>query len=713
MGASPGPVGSAGMVSCLNRGMRLAVPSTMIARRLPEAALTVGMAAAMLVLWAPAAGAHAAPVSSDPEAGSRLAAAPGVVRIRFSEPLILDLSSMAVIDPTGRRWPRSAASGREMSVILGTSAQGVYLVEWKTVSPLDGHTLRGELRFGVGVSPGEVGDTVVGPQVSDLVLGIARATEDAALLLVVGAVVIGLLERRGPPLSWVRVRRTLAWSAAVALVGGVVVVLGESLLASPRPSATGMFAYLSAGPGAPRLARLGAETLIAAGTAFGVIPVVGVGVVTALTALAAAGHAAAVVPQWWGIGVGSLHLVAAGVWAGGIGALALLRPPGGWRGGEARDLLARFTPLAVPAFLATAIFGGLRGVQELAGLVDLLATSYGQVLLVKMTAVALMVSLSWRAWRRRRPLPRLESAIGLLAIMGAALLAAYPLPPRRAAEAALVAQGSNAAFPQSGDLTLGANTGEVLVGLTLRPGRPGQNQALVYLLPTGGEEPAVGLGASLAVDDRPATSLGRCGTACRNASVLLEGGETIRVAVEGVKEMATFHLPALPAPDGAPLVDLLSRRMGTLRSLRYEEMLAPADPPVRSTVEMVAPDRIRVVIHTSGREQIRIGDTQYLRDTPGEPWRASASPVIAVPGFVWDYPDKVGVYVVAEEEMAGTRTSVVAFFVNAGDNLPIWYRLWVDGTGLVHRAEMRAQGHFMDHVYTAFDAPITIVPPAG
>jgi hypothetical protein len=46
-------------------------------------------------------------------------------------------------------------------------------------------------------------------------------------------------------------------------------------------------------------------------------------------------------------------------------------------------------------------------------------------------------------------------------------------------------------------------------------------------------------------------------------------------------------------------------------------------------------------------------------------------------------------------------------------DLPVWFRLWIDSGGLVHRAEMRAPGHFMDHRYYGFDAPIAIRPPKG
>ncbi|MBW3603048.1 MAG: hypothetical protein KY434_10175, partial [Actinobacteria bacterium] len=58
----------------------------------------------------------------------------------------------------------------------------------------------------------------------------------------------------------------------------------------------------------------------------------------------------------------------------------------------------------------------------------------------------------------------------------------------------------------------------------------------------------------------------------------------------------------------------------------------------------------------------------------------------------------------------GVVTDVVSFFIDHSSG-PIWYRLWVDDDGLARRAEMRARGHFMDHRYYDFGAPLTIRPP--
>jgi hypothetical protein len=64
---------------------------------------------------------------------------------------------------------------------------------------------------------------------------------------------------------------------------------------------------------------------------------------------------------------------------------------------------------------------------------------------------------------------------------------------------------------------------------------------------------------------------------------------------------------------------------------------------------------------------------------------------------------------IGSDEVGGVRARVLSF--SGSGSIPIWFRLWVDDQGLVRKAEMRAQGHFMDHRYFAFDAPLEIERP--
>src|SRR5205807_322056 len=83
---------------------------------------------------------------------------------------------------------------------------------------------------------------------------------------------------------------------------------------------------------------------------------------------------------------------------------------------------------------------------------------------------------------------------GLAVVAATSLLAANPLPPKPAAEALALAasERTNPALPLPGDVTFGSGAGEVLVGLSLRPGTPGRNDILVYLQPPDGEAAAAG-----------------------------------------------------------------------------------------------------------------------------------------------------------------------------------------------------------------------------
>jgi len=671
----------------------------------------VGAVGLVLLLTAQPAEAHAAFVSAEPPPGAELASAPGVVVLTFTEPLNIGLSRATVTDPTGTRFDGGASTEREIRVALRTNAPGIYLVEWTTVSTVDGHTLHGSFRFGVGVAPGPGGgaETGTAPQPTDLAIAAARAVEFAGLLLAIGILLLAGLFRRHPELPWAQ--RSVRMPLTVAFGAGLVVVVGESMAAAPSPSIEALGAYLGTGlPGLARLIRLGAEALAvgAAVTRTRLTPwLIG----AALVALAASGHAAAVRPAWLGIGVDALHLAAAGLWAGGIMALALVRPPGGWRPGEGRMLLDRFTPVALPAFLVTVGLGFVRGLQELDSLSDLVGTSYGQVLLAKIVGVAAMVPFSIAAWRRFAPTPRREAILGLVVVGAAALLAAFPLPPGRLAEAEEAAQPrASGALPEEGDLTFGGEAGETLVGLTLRPARPGQNEVLVYVLPLGGQPAASRLDVAFSVGSDPAQPMERCGAACRRGRVGLEGGDRVAVHVAGrAGGTATFTVPTLPPPEGTDLVERVDARMHELRSYRVEEVLRPAQPPVRATYAFQAPDRMHIRLST-GAETVIIGDTRYRRDGPRALWQQDSAIPPDVPSFIWDGPFRAA-RLVGRERVGDVPMRVVSFLSERVPGTPIWLRLWVDREGLVHRAHMRALGHFMDHRYYAFDQPLDIQQP--
>ena len=629
----------------------------------------------------------------------------------FSEPIDTTLSRANVIAPDGTSVGPSGISDQDIQISLSTNLPGIYQVHWTTVSAVDGHTLSGGFRFGVDVNPGSPGTVATSsPQGWDLVLAACRALEIAALLLAIGML---LLRQLAPPhAAWARPPH-LAYALYVALVSGTAVVLIEVLEAAGGLSPGSMVAYLTAGlPGYARLARLALEAaaLMLAIFRTRFVPAA---LVLATIALAAAGHAAAVRPAAPAIAVDAIHLISAGLWAGGILALAVTRPPGGWLGPDGRALIHRFSRVAVTAFAITALTGVIQATEELSSPIDLLNSSYGNVLGAKVLAIGAMLLLSFLAWRRIRALPRLEAAAAVLVIGASALLASFPLPPARLAEANAARGGPEATIsePRPEDLTLGSNAGSTLVGLSVRPAQPGMDSLLVYFLPLRGEAAAESdtITVSLGGHD---TGAKRCGLTCFVASADLTGGEIVRVDVAGDGGgTATFMLPALPTSDGRQLVQTATRKMQQLHAYRIAETLGPARIPLHTDYELQAPDRLQYMLAT-GAETVFIGATRYSRDGPADQWKAEDSLPIRVPTLIWTQETIQGAWIIGVDEADGVPTQVVAFFEEL-DGGPIWFRLWVDGQGFVRRAELRARGHFMDHRYFDFDGAISIVAPIG
>jgi putative copper export protein/methionine-rich copper-binding protein CopC len=680
-------------------------------------ALGAFLLASSLVLAIPSASlAHAGVVSSDPEPGAKLGSAPGVVVLRFSEPINEELSRARVVASDGTLFTGSVSASQRIDVPLTTNASGIYDVEWTTVSRVDGHTLHGSFQFGVGVRPGSGKEGIVEdePGLPELAVGVGRAIEDVALFMATGALLLNTLSRRRPTLDWVRLRP--ARSLVVAAVAGLAVVIGEALLAAPSPSWGAIWTYLTSGPaGIVRLLR----PIVEAASVLASLVSVGFAVpflAASFVLLAASGHAAAVEPAALGTGIETVHLWSAACWAGGILALSRLHPRGGLLRGDGRPLLEQFTPVALVTFGVTAVTGSLRAVQELGRLGALFTSLYGWTLLAKVLAIVLMVELSFLAWRRIAAWPRAEASFAVIAIGAAALLASFPLPPSRA-ELTEEEQGAEglAGLPSATALTLGGHAGPVLVGLSVDPGVPGPNAITLFILPLEGESAAAHIPAEIYIDGER-VALTQCGGTCREAKADLAGGERIAVHIPGDEGgTATFELPDLPAPGAGDLADRMMTRMHALRTYRLEETLSSGGPSVVSRYAFQRPDRAESSTETSEgtTHVVWVGTTQYLR-TPGNDWSVSkGGPGQEVPSFIWDYFQPFrDVREVGKERVDGVTTSVMAFF-GGSETTPVWFKLWIDGGGLVRRAEMRAQGHFMDHRYFAFNEPVTIEPPKG
>ncbi len=676
-------------------------------------AILVAILAALVIPVA--ASAHALLSASSPPGGAHLGTAPGVVTLDFSQPLTPALSHATVVDPTGHVWTGRVASAVEIRIPMATNAFGVYTVDWTSVSTFDGHLISGSFTFDVGIagpgSPVLAANAVPGPQLSDVAIGAVKWVEAIALLFLAGQVLISTLARQSPPLEWVS---PMFRAASIALSAGLVTVWSEATVGSGGHSLTNYLAYFNGFSGAALIARLGFETLMVVAVVRGwrTLPVWLGG---ALVMLAASGHAAGVSPAWYGIGLDAVHLLAAGLWAGGIAALAVLRPPGGWRSAEARVLLARFTPIALGAFAATVVAGGLEAITQLGSIQALVGTAYGRVLLVKMALVALMLPLSAMAWRLKRPHVRVEAALAAGVVAAAALLSSFPTPPTTAARQAAeeAAATPTAGLPSGDELTMAGAAGSDLVGLSLSPGLPGPNVATVYLLPIYGSAAAQGLAANIIVNGVYKALL-PCGDTCRRATIDIKPGDSVSVEVlNSGGGSAAFTIPSLPAPSGDTLLAKLETAMKALTAYQYNEVLNPSTENIRGSYSSVAPDRTTWTVKNAGTI-IQIGTTRYVQNGPGQPWDRQSSPAATVPSFTWDYfRPLTNAHVIGREMLDGAPTTMVATFGNL-QSTPIWFTFWIDdATGRVRQVDMDAPGHFMTDTYTSYDKAVDIVAPTG
>ncbi len=677
-----------------------------------------GLIAAFAALAVPlVASAHALLVSSSPKAGAHLGTAPGVVVLEFSQPLNAQLSSATVVDPTGHRWNGAVDSSLEIRIALATNATGVYTVDWTSVSEIDGHKIGGQsftfdVGIGGGTAPEVAANLVPGPQPSDIAIGAIKWVEALALLLLVGQVLMSRLASRPPPLEWVAPGFR---ASSVALSAGLVVVWAEATIGSGGHSIPEYVAFFGNLSGVWLVARLVFEALTLIAVMQGRRNLLPITLLGALVMLAAGGHAAGVDPAWFGIGLDAVHLIAAGVWAGGIAALALLRPPGGWRSPEARQLIRRFTPIALGAFATTILAGGLEAIQQLGSIQSLYETSYGRVLLVKMALIALMLPLSLMAWRMRRPHVRIEASVAACVIAAAALLASFPAPPTAAAKVAADAAAAtpNAGLPAPGELTLAGPAGPVLVGLTLSPGLPGPNRATVYVLPIEGSAAAKLLLANIVVNGAY-KALAACGDTCRETTVNIKAGDSVDVDILGTRGgEAAFVIPQLPAPAGGALITKLEAAMKTLTAFQYSEFLNSGTTTEHGAESAVAPDRSTWSVAGAG-QTTWIGRTEYVQETPGGAWfKQSTSDVNNVRSFVWSYYEPLtNAFVIGHPVVNGTPTTEVEAFGSSQDS-PIWFTFFVNSAGLVRRVGMTTTGHFMTDTYTSFNKPVPINPPAG
>jgi methionine-rich copper-binding protein CopC len=100
-----------------------------------------------------AAFAHALLVHSDPPVGSRVATAPPLLTLNFSERVEPLFTHVQVLDQSGRQLstgePRASNEGRSIVISIPKLQPGRYTVIWHATS-VDTHKTEGQYNFSVG-----------------------------------------------------------------------------------------------------------------------------------------------------------------------------------------------------------------------------------------------------------------------------------------------------------------------------------------------------------------------------------------------------------------------------------------------------------------------------------------------------------------------------------------------------------------------------------
>ncbi len=124
--------------------------------------------------------------------------------------------------------------------------------------------------------------------------------------------------------------------------------------------------------------------------------------VAALLPLALSGHAAGSDEHANAVDSLAMHLVGVTAWVGGLVAIVLLRRR---LGDDTARVVSRYSTMALWAFVLVAFSGTINASLRLNSVTDLVTTSYGVLILIK---IVILTGLGFAgAWQRRRIIPRL------------------------------------------------------------------------------------------------------------------------------------------------------------------------------------------------------------------------------------------------------------------------------------------------------------------
>ena len=390
--------------------------------------------ASVLVVAGLALGASAAPAfahasleSTVPSAGTLLKESPSRIDLSFSEPISVSPEAVRIIATSGETVKTVPASGvpgspglmRQRVPVLDN---GTYVVTWRIVSA-DAHPIRGAFTFSVGeISSGGAGKNIANDFLSggttnrsvDIAYAVVRGLVYLAMAILIGGLFASIfvwrraLEHKG-------VRRLLwtAWKGLFFLIlyafglqgsyaagADLAGVFDLSLWSNTWSSRIGTVLFIRM---LLVLALLPSMLLIKKPERKGwwapltVVLLIGLAITPGL-----GGHASVGSQSWVAMFADAAHVLAMSAWMGGLVLLVVLATSG--KTEEALESMPIWSRVATLSVLVASLTGIALGYRELGGLSDILGSTYGRLLSLKvgLVLVALLIATLARDAVQRR-----------------------------------------------------------------------------------------------------------------------------------------------------------------------------------------------------------------------------------------------------------------------------------------------------------------------
>ena len=699
--------------------------------------------AALIVGIAPPASTHAVLEGSTPAHGSVFPAALGRLEMRFNEPVDPRLSTVTLIAGTARTTLEPlSGEGRRLTYRFPSLADGLYTVDWRVISTLDGHLTRGAFSFGIG--------KVAAPTTAQVAATAAPTWPEVAARWV-GLIGLFILIGGGVAFFWLprpdgaadQLRRRLHALAVAATTGilasGIYRVMDSAAALGGGTSLAGVTAaalirvLADSHPGHDLIFRGVAaifitlmlrpsQTLERQGL-LAMIAVLMIGPV-----LTTHGPTTGLP----GILVSTLHVLAASVWVGGLAYFGAAFLPVVQRlaPDAVRGAALRFSRLGLISVIVLVATGIAQSYLYLGSPGALISTGYGRTLLVKLIIVAPLFALAainrWgivprlagltRLWRPLMLVARLEACLALcVALIAAAVGITTP---------ARSAQAPPEAPPK---LVLGGAAGDMNLTMTIAPAGLGANTIAIAATGTGGaaltgEARYVVRVRALSQDIPPVTlrlDARPDGSATGNGPfIAAPGWWSLDVVVRrrGVEDVSLV-LPLLidapaPGPNEAAALALLRQAEAAVTDVgtwREVERFSSGDGvAITQRFVFAVPDRL-AYFTSLGREGRVIGTRSFVRDRGG-PWTTTERPNPTVVAFRFPLATNVaGARLGIRTEEDGRPQQVVTY-ADPGGRLS--FAVWIDlASKLPARVFMVGEAHHMAAEFFDYNRPVEIRPP--